>query len=95
MAVEPPDPASLSPSASDAPALFAYSASKDGRRVLSLFGFEGEGPEVKVEAEIHSVKAPADSEPKRRSLMFPTRELAQKFADETVIAFEYLGCVVP
>lgn len=95
MAVTSSDPAPPSAPASNGPALFTYSASKDGMTIVSLFGFERDGKEVVVEAEIHSVKAPADSEPMRRSLMFPTRELAQRFADETVIAFEYVGCIVP
>jgi hypothetical protein len=89
---------SLDPSPSPAPAavataLFAYAASRDGRTVVRLLGFRGDDSEVRVEVEIHPVRSPMDGEPRRRSYVFPTPERALKFADETVTAFEYLGCV--
>ena len=75
-------------------ALFAYKATRDGRTIMELLGFEGDDHEVRVEAEIHSVRAGDEAKAQQRSLVFPTRELARKFADEALITFEYMGCTV-
>lgn len=76
------------------PALFAYKASKDDTTIMELFGFAGEDGDVRVEAAIRPIRAHEASDPVRLSYGFPTREQAQRFADETVLAFEYLGCLV-
>jgi hypothetical protein len=75
-------------------ALFAFKALRDGRTVMELSAFEGDEREIRVEAEIHSVRAGDDEKSQRRSLVFPTGELARKFADEALITFEYMGCTI-
>ena len=75
-------------------ALFAFKALRDGRSVMELSAFEGDEQEIRVEVEIHSVRAGDDEKGQRRSLVFPTGELARKFADEALITFEYMGCTI-
>ncbi len=75
-------------------ATYAYDVVHDGRLVARLVALETGGPETRVTAEIHPVHAPLGSDPQRRTYDFPTRATAQRFVDETLLALEYLGCVV-
>ena len=92
----PPTQIAAPPSASSAgtTALFAFKALRDGRTVMELFAFEDDEQGIRVEAEIHSVRAGDDEKGQRRSMFFPTSEVARKFADEALITFEYMGCTV-
>ena len=74
------------------PAIFSYRALKGSRRVLSLDAFALEGQQVRVDAEIVSMQAQRGREPQSLSYTFPSREQAQRFADDAVISFEYMGC---
>jgi hypothetical protein len=35
-----------------------------------------------------------EEKPQRLAFTFPTHEQARRFADETLISFEYLGCII-
>ncbi|HZO50925.1 MAG TPA: hypothetical protein VFB26_12335 [Gaiellaceae bacterium] len=71
-----------------------YDVVHEGRLVARLVTLEPAGPQTRVTAEIHPVHAPLGSDPQRRVYDFPTRATAQRFVDETLLALEYLGCVV-
>ena len=73
-------------------ALFSYTATRHDLPVMQLDGFETEEREIAVKAELYPVHAPGVGEPQRWSHVFPTLEVARKFADEALITFEYLGC---
>jgi hypothetical protein len=74
--------------------LFAYEAVRDRRLVTRLFVIDGDGRAVRVAAEIHPAHAPESSEPQWRFYDFPTLRSAQHFAEEALLALEYLGCTV-
>jgi hypothetical protein len=74
--------------------LFTYEARREGRTVAVLRGTTGDNGSVVVETEIFPVTAPANSDPQTRELTFPNREQARRFADETILTLEYLGCVL-
>jgi hypothetical protein len=95
--LDPPSSPPAAPAAATgggAKALFAFKALRDGRTVMELSAFEGDAEEIRVEAEIYSVRAGDDEKGQRRSLVFPTGEQARKFADEALITFEYMGCTI-
>jgi hypothetical protein len=72
--------------------LFAYELRKEGRPVAALRGFPGANGAVTVQTEIYPVTAPASADPQVRPFAFPTREQANRFVEEALIALEYLGC---
>jgi hypothetical protein len=74
--------------------LFVYEARKEGRTVAVLRGIPGLDGAVTVETEIFPVTAPATADPQTRPYAFPTREQATRFADEALLALEYLGCTL-
>jgi hypothetical protein len=85
------------PSAAAAPAValpvvFAYRASKGPSTIMHLTAFDLDGRQMRVDAEISSIQAAKRGEPQRLSYTFPSREQAQRFADDAVISFEYMGC---
>jgi hypothetical protein len=74
--------------------LFAYEARRQARVVIRLVGSEADVHRIRVAAEIYPVDAPETNEPQRRFYDFPTRQKAQAFTDEALLALEYLGCTV-
>jgi len=74
--------------------LFAYEAIHDGRLVTRLVGIGSGGADVRVVAEVYPVHAPETSEPQWRFYDFPSPDRARRFADEALMALEYLGCSV-
>ena len=66
----------------------------EGRIVTRLYGFERAGQDLRVAAEIYPVSAPQDSQPQWRFYDFLARDQAHHFAEETLLALEYLGCIV-
>jgi hypothetical protein len=74
--------------------LFAYEATHEGRLVTRLVGIGSGGPDVRVVAEVYPVHAPETSEPQWRFYDFPSPDRARRFADEALMALEYLGCNV-
>jgi len=47
-----------------------------------------------VETEIHPISAAPGQPPLTRPYAFPTLEHARRFAEEALMAFEYLNCSV-
>jgi hypothetical protein len=72
--------------------LFTYAASKEGRVVARLYGFESDEQKVRVAAELYRLTLLESSEPEWRFYDFPTRDRALRFADEALLALECLGC---
>ncbi len=73
--------------------LFVREARKEGRTVVVMRGVSGDTG-VTVEAEIYPITAPANAEPQRRPYPFPSRGDAERFADQALLALQYLGCTV-
>jgi hypothetical protein len=82
----------LASAAPVSPAIFSYRALKGERQVMSLVAYALEGQQVRVDAQIASMQAQRGREPQSLSYTFPSREQAQRFADDAVISFEYMGC---
>jgi hypothetical protein len=74
--------------------VFSYEARREGRTVALIRGLTAADGSVTVETEVFPVTAPANAEPQTRPFTFRTREQALRFADEAVLALEYLGCVL-
>ena len=75
--------------------MFTFRATKGGRVVLELFGFQDPAtPEVRVLAYVNNVRAAEGRPPQERLHSFPNHEQAARFADETILCFEYLGCLI-
>jgi hypothetical protein len=74
--------------------LFAYEANHESRLVTRLVGIGSGGADVRVVAEVYPVHAPETSEPQWRFYDFPSPDRARRFADEALLALEYLGCSV-
>ncbi len=76
-------------------ALFTRKASKGDRTIVTLYAFGNERSDgVTVVAEVWSTYTPEGSEPQRQFHVFPTREKADQFAEETLTALEYVGCSI-
>ena len=73
--------------------LFSFEASREGEVVARLLGFENEAG-VRVSAEIYPVTVLESSEPTGFFHDFPTQNQARRFVDETLVALEYIGCIV-
>ena len=76
------------------PALLAYEATRDGERVMLLEAFGEPDGHVAVDAEIWPVRSTDRTTPVVSSYRFPNAAAATKFADEAILAMEYLGCTV-
>lgn len=75
-------------------ALFVHEARKEGRTVAVFRGIAAPDGTVTVETDVYPVSAPPDAEPQRRPYPFGSRQLAEKFTEEALLALEYLGCTV-
>jgi hypothetical protein len=74
-------------------ALFTYELRREGRPIAVLRGTAADG-EVTVETAVYSVNAGPSDPPIERPFRFTSPEAAHRFAEETVLAFEYLDCEV-
>ena len=75
--------------------VFTFRATKGGRVVLELFGFQDPAsPEVRVLAYVSNVRAAEGRPPQERLHSFHNTEHATRFVDETILCFEYLGCII-
>jgi hypothetical protein len=74
--------------------VFAYEASKEERVVARLYGFIGDDQAIRVAAEIYPFTVRESEEPRWFFHDFRTRDHARRFAEETLVALEYLGCIV-
>jgi hypothetical protein len=73
--------------------LFSYELRREGRPLATLHGAMVDGNAV-VEAEIHPAGRPPGEPPLQRPFTFATAEAAQRFADESLMALEFLDCEV-
>jgi hypothetical protein len=72
--------------------LFTYEVRRDGRPIASLRGVAADGA-VTVVTEIHPAGRSSGATVER-PFVFASADAAQRFADETLTALEYLDCVV-
>ena len=72
--------------------LFAYDVSKENRVVTRLYGFVSDEHKVRVAAETYPFTAREEIAPEWLFFDFPTHDGAMRFADEVLLALEYLGC---
>ena len=75
--------------------VFAFRATKGERVVLELFGLQDAAtPQVRVLAYVSNVRADEERPPQKTLHKFPNLESATTFADEAILCFEYLGCII-
>ena len=75
--------------------VFTFRATKGEIVVLELFGLQDPAtPEVRVLVHIRNVRADEERPPQKTLHGFPDREHAARFADEAILCFEYLGCII-
>jgi hypothetical protein len=72
---------------------FSYEVRREGKPVASLRAVAADEG-VTVETEIHPVGRPPSDPPVQRPFAFGSLEAAQRFADETLMALEYLDCEI-
>ena len=76
-------------------AVFTYRATKGELVVSELFGLQDPtSQQVQVLAHVRNVRATVERPPQRKLHAFPNREQATRFADEAILCFEYLGCIL-
>lgn len=68
-----------------------YSAKKDGRHVATFRRFD-RGDDSIVECDIYPVNSMRVEPVRPGPYVFPSREVAKAFLEETGRALEYLGC---
>lgn len=73
--------------------LFAYEVRRDGRPVATLLGVADEDGAT-VEAEVFPVTQAPGQGAIARPFHFASAEAARRFADEALVALEYLNCEV-
>lgn len=73
--------------------LFRHEVRRDGRPVVTLRGVQATDG-ISVEAEIYPATDPPAPDPLLRPFHFASSEHASRFADEALVALEYLGCSV-
>jgi len=80
--------------ASQSGELYAYEVRREGRPVVKLTAVADGDQSVTVEAEVFPVTLPPGEGGVRRPFRFATSEAAERFAEETLVALEYLSCDV-
>ena len=79
----------------DWPPVFTFRATKGEIVVMELFGLQDPGtPQVRVLAYIRNLRAKEDRPPQILLHSFPNSDHAARFAEEAVLCFEYLGCII-
>ena len=73
--------------------VFEYQVRRDGRIVASLRGVQTPSG-FTVVTDIHPATGSPGDPPISRPFAFQTLEHARRFADEALVAFEYLNCTV-
>ena len=73
--------------------LFQHEIRRDGRIVAILRGHKTSAG-VTVDSEVYPLTQPAGGDPVLRPFVFTTLDQAHRFADEALVAFEYLNCTV-
>lgn len=77
----------------DAVTLFDYEVRREQRVVARLRAVPNGGG-ITVESEVYPVTQADGTTPVMRPFAFQTLEQARRFADEALVAFEYLNCTV-
>lgn len=94
MSVAPKDlPRAGSANAVPARSLFQHEVRRDGRIVVTLSAREATTG-VTVESEVFAVTHVAGEAGLTRPFTFTSLDHARRFADEALVAFEYLGCTI-
>jgi hypothetical protein len=73
--------------------LFTYEVRRSNRPLVLLRGLQ-DADGATVEAEIYPASDPPPKEAIRRPYTFSSAAHATRFADEAVLALEYLGCTI-
>ena len=84
-----PDPAAAGPGS----AFFEHQVRRDGRVLVTLRA-RATDDGVIVESEIAPASQNPGAGPLTRPFTFATADQARRFADEALVAFEYLNCVI-
>ncbi len=79
--------------AGSAPPVFAYEVRREARVVATLSAYQTPTG-VTVDSEVFPVTQAADEPGLKRPFTFASVEQARRFADEAIVAFEYLNCTV-
>ena len=79
--------------ADSASALFAYTVRRDGRTIALLNVYATQSG-VTVDSEVFPITKPPDEPGLKRPFTFGSIDQARRFADEVIVAFEYLNCTV-
>ena len=75
--------------------VFTFRATKGELVILELFGLQDPTTaQVRVLAHVRNVRATVERPPERSLYSFPDREHAARFANEAILCFEYLGCLI-
>ena len=79
--------------ADSAPTLFAYNVRRDARVIAVLSAYQTPTG-VTVDSEVFPITKPPDEPGLKRPFTFGSIDQARRFADEVIVAFEYLNCTV-
>jgi hypothetical protein len=74
--------------------LYTHEIRKEGRPVVKLTAVTNGDATVTVETEVFPVTLPPGQSGVRRPFRFAGNEAAERFAEETLLALEYLNCDV-
>jgi hypothetical protein len=74
--------------------LYSYGVRREGRPVVTLTAVTDGDASVTVETEVFPVTLPPGVGGVRRPFRFASADAAEKFAEETLLALEYLNCDV-
>ena len=79
--------------ADSASTLFAYTVRRDGRTIAVLNAYKTPTG-VTVDSEVFAITKPLDEPGIKRPFSFGSVDQARRFADDAIVAFEYLNCTV-
>lgn len=94
MSVEASNPPEVEPaSVGSVRSLFDYEVRRDGRVIATLRG-QHSGQGSVVETEVFPITTAPGEPGMTRPFAFASTEHARRFADEALVAFEYLNCTI-
>ena len=73
--------------------LFAYTVRRDGRTIAVLNAYKT-ATGVTVDSEVFPITKSLDEPGIKRPFSFGSVDQARRFADDAIIAFEYLNCTI-
>ena len=79
--------------ADSAPTLFAYTVRREGRTIATLNAYQTPTG-VTVDSEVFPITRPPEEPGLKRPFTFGSPDQARRFADDAIIAFEYLNCSI-